>query len=63
MEGVRTPQLEHPQLEQSPEQEQVEQLQGDMSSINELGVGLWIALVAVYRCGSRTIHMGKVCLG
>ncbi len=31
--GVPTPQLEHPQLAQSPEQEQVEQLQGDMISM------------------------------
>ncbi len=30
---VPTPQLEHPQLAQSPEQEQVEQLQGDMVSV------------------------------
>ena len=30
---VPTPQLEHPQLAQSPEQEQVEQLQGDMMSV------------------------------
>jgi len=30
---VPTPQLEHPQLTQSPEQEQVEQLQGDMVSM------------------------------
>lgn len=43
---VPTPQLEHPQLAQSPEQEQVEQPQGDILSMG----GLMVVSTFVYCC-------------
>lgn len=50
---VPTPQLEHPQLAQSPEQEQVEQPQGDMASMGGMKVGMCIDLLLLDGFGSR----------